>query len=83
MSGQDTSLQAITGPGVVAILRADGSSFYPHAAAALVSGGIRAIEVTLTTPGAIMAITRVASDVPEAIVVASGSVTATSRSIAS
>jgi 2-dehydro-3-deoxyphosphogluconate aldolase/(4S)-4-hydroxy-2-oxoglutarate aldolase len=68
MTDARASLEAITGPGVVAILRADRSDFFPQAVVALVSGGIRAIEVTLTTPGAISAITRIASDVREAVV---------------
>ncbi len=68
MTGRDVVLQAVTEPGVAAILRAGDARFFPQAAAALVSGGIRAIEVTLTTPGAISAITRMATDAPEAVV---------------
>lgn len=64
----DTILQAITGPGVVAILRADRSDFFPQAAAALVSGGVLAVEVTLTTPNAISCLTRVAGEVSGAVV---------------
>jgi 2-dehydro-3-deoxyphosphogluconate aldolase/(4S)-4-hydroxy-2-oxoglutarate aldolase len=68
MTRRDSTLQAITGPGVVGILRADRSEHFPQVAATLVSGGIVAIEVTLTTPGAIAAIQRVAEQVPEAVV---------------
>jgi len=68
MSYRDKTLEAITGPGVVAILRAERSDFFPRAAAALVASGIRAIEVTLTTPDAIAAIGQVARQVPEAVV---------------
>jgi len=68
MTHREATLEAIIGPGVVAILRAERSDFFPQVAAALVAGGIRAIEVTLTTPDAIAAIGRVARHVPEAVV---------------
>lgn len=68
MTKRDATLEAITGPGVVGILRADRSEYFPQAAAALVSGGIRAIEVTLTTPGAVAVIQRIAEQTPEAVV---------------
>lgn len=68
MSQRNATFAAITGPGVVGILRADRSDYYPQVAAALVAGGIRAIEVTLTTPGALAAMRCIAEQVPQAVV---------------
>jgi 2-dehydro-3-deoxyphosphogluconate aldolase/(4S)-4-hydroxy-2-oxoglutarate aldolase len=68
MTGRDSTLAAITGPGVIGILRAERPDYYPQAAAALVSGGITAVEVTLTTLDALATIERVAAQVPDAIV---------------
>jgi 2-dehydro-3-deoxyphosphogluconate aldolase/(4S)-4-hydroxy-2-oxoglutarate aldolase len=43
-------------PGLIAVVRAQRAEQVPPLAEALLAGGIRAIEVTLTTPGAIDAI---------------------------
>ena len=40
-------------PGVIAVIRADSSEQLLDAAAALIDGGVSAIEVTMTTPNAI------------------------------
>ncbi len=60
-------LDVITEAGVVAIMRADSSDQLLAAAEAILAGGVRAIEVTMTTPGALdvirQATSRFTSDV--------------------
>lgn len=58
----------------VAVLRADEPSSLAHIAEALLDGGISAIEVTMTVPGALGAIEAVRKAVGEAGIVGVGSV---------
>lgn len=60
--------------GIVAILRANRSDRLLTAADALQAGGVRAIEVTLTTPGALDIIGQAASQLHEGVVFGAGSV---------
>ena len=46
-------LSRLLSPGIIAILRADSSEHLLAAAEALLSGGVTAMEVTMTTPGAL------------------------------
>lgn len=50
---QETTLDLILKTGVVAIMRAKSSDQLLAAAEAILAGGVQAIEVTMTTPGAI------------------------------
>lgn len=50
------TLQAILDSGVIAIIRCDSGEGLLDTARALAKGGVRALEVTLTTPGALEAI---------------------------
>jgi 2-dehydro-3-deoxyphosphogluconate aldolase/(4S)-4-hydroxy-2-oxoglutarate aldolase len=50
------SLELIRSTGVVAIMRAKSSEQLLHAADAIRAGGVRVIEVTMTTPGALSVI---------------------------
>jgi 2-dehydro-3-deoxyphosphogluconate aldolase/(4S)-4-hydroxy-2-oxoglutarate aldolase len=50
------SLELIRSTGVVAIMRAKSSEQLLHAADAIRAGGVRVIEVTMTTPGALLVI---------------------------
>jgi 2-dehydro-3-deoxyphosphogluconate aldolase/(4S)-4-hydroxy-2-oxoglutarate aldolase len=61
-------------PGVIAILRADSAEKLPDAIHALVAGGIKAIEVTMTTPGALKLIAHVRATLGDKIVMGVGSV---------
>ncbi len=45
------ALETILDTGVIAIIRSDTSEGLIRAAEALAAGGVRAIEVTMTTPG--------------------------------
>jgi 2-dehydro-3-deoxyphosphogluconate aldolase / (4S)-4-hydroxy-2-oxoglutarate aldolase len=68
MSAHPDVLTAIHQAGVIAVLRAPTSEAAVAAAEALIAGGVTAIEVTYTTPGAAPAIARIAQDFPEAVV---------------
>ena len=61
-------------PGVIAILRADSAEKLPDAIQALVAGGIQAIEVTMTTPGALKLIAKARAMLGDKIVMGVGSV---------
>ncbi|MGN7800333.1 bifunctional 4-hydroxy-2-oxoglutarate aldolase/2-dehydro-3-deoxy-phosphogluconate aldolase [Leifsonia sp. 22587] len=57
MSNRDDIRSAIVRDGVVAIVRATDSESALQAATGLLRGGLRAVEISLTTPGALEAIT--------------------------
>ena len=61
-------------PGVIAILRADRATHLLDAIRALVDGGITAIEVTMTTPGALQVIADAKAALGEKIIMGVGSV---------
>jgi len=66
-------------PGVVAILRADSPAHMMNVVAALKEGGIRAIEVTMTTPNAIGILKEVLQTQGQDIVMGVGTVTNVER----
>jgi 2-dehydro-3-deoxyphosphogluconate aldolase/(4S)-4-hydroxy-2-oxoglutarate aldolase len=53
---------------VVGIVRLDAASDFPRIAEALVDGGLRCLEITMTTPGVLEGIQAIAEAVPEALV---------------
>ena len=61
-------------PGIVAIIRADDSSQLIDATQALLDGGIRAVELTMTTPDAIGVIEKAAAKFGDQILLGLGSV---------
>lgn len=48
-----STFDAMSDCGVIAVLRADSPSQLVSTATALVEGGVRSVEVTMTTPGAL------------------------------
>lgn len=62
------TLEQITRCGVIAVLRLDSTDPLPDIARALIAGGVTNIEVTLTTPGALEGIRRLAEVFPEMVV---------------
>ena len=62
------TLQAISRAGVIAVLRGPSADAAVAAAAALIAGGVTAIEVTYSTPDAAAAISRIRAEHPDAIV---------------
>jgi 2-dehydro-3-deoxyphosphogluconate aldolase/(4S)-4-hydroxy-2-oxoglutarate aldolase len=59
------TLQRIKSEKVIALIRADGPDHLLECAQALAAGGIRIIELTMTTPNAIEVLATVSSKVPE------------------
>jgi len=69
-----SKITQITSTGVIAILRASSSAALIDAAQALKTGGITAIEVTLTTPGALKTIETAREKLGDDILFGAGSV---------
>jgi 2-dehydro-3-deoxyphosphogluconate aldolase/(4S)-4-hydroxy-2-oxoglutarate aldolase len=67
-------VRRLADPGVIAILRTESADRLPDAIHALVAGGIHAIEVTMTTPGALKVIREARAALGEKIVMGVGSV---------
>ena len=67
-------VRRLVDPGVIAILRTDSAEKLPDAIDALVAGGIQAIEVTMTTPGALKLLSKVRATLGDKIVMGVGSV---------
>ena len=68
------TLGAILESGLVAIIRSDRPQGLVETANALAEGGVKALEVTLTTPGALDAITHLAAASEGRFIVGAGSV---------
>ena len=67
-------LEAIGGPGVVAIFRTPTADGVLEACTTLRDNGIRAVEITLTIPGALDLIASVATQLGDTLVVGAGTV---------
>jgi 2-dehydro-3-deoxyphosphogluconate aldolase/(4S)-4-hydroxy-2-oxoglutarate aldolase len=59
---------------VMAVIRLSASSLVREVVHALVDGGMRVIEITMTTPDALREIERLAASLPESIVLGAGTV---------
>jgi 2-dehydro-3-deoxyphosphogluconate aldolase/(4S)-4-hydroxy-2-oxoglutarate aldolase len=79
---QDT-VQRIQELGVVAVIRMKDAAKLRRVVDAIAAGGVRAIEVTMTVPGAIELIATLARSLPPEIVLGAGTVTdaATARAV--
>jgi len=67
-------IQRLLDPGIIAIIRADSSEQLVEAAAALLEGGVPAMEVTMTTPNALEVISTVTRKFGNEILMGVGSV---------
>jgi len=65
---------AIVDIGIVPIVRAESSASAIRAVEAIINGGIRAAEITMTTPGALQALEKLADELGERIVLGAGTV---------
>ncbi len=74
MSSRSENLTAIKACGVVAVLRADSPDNLVQVAQAIGRGGIGAVEITMTTPGALDAIGECASRLGDEITLGAGTV---------
>jgi 2-dehydro-3-deoxyphosphogluconate aldolase/(4S)-4-hydroxy-2-oxoglutarate aldolase len=68
------TLQTILDSGVIAIIRSDSDTGLLQTARALSAGGVRALEVTMTTPGALEAIRSIAAQAGGQFVLGAGTV---------
>jgi 2-dehydro-3-deoxyphosphogluconate aldolase/(4S)-4-hydroxy-2-oxoglutarate aldolase len=71
---RERSIRIIRETGVVAIMRAQSSEQLLRAADAIREGGVQAIEVTMTTPGALQVIEQAASKYDQDVVFGAGTV---------
>ncbi len=67
-------MQRIEACGIVAIIRANSSNELIEAAAAIQTGGVNVIEITMTTPDALQVIGDVAARLGDAVLIGVGSV---------
>jgi len=56
MPSKSEFISLLTNPGIIAIVRAQKPEQVPPVSEALIAGGVMAIEITMTTPGALEAI---------------------------
>jgi 2-dehydro-3-deoxyphosphogluconate aldolase/(4S)-4-hydroxy-2-oxoglutarate aldolase len=74
MDRKQEIVNAIIESGVVAVIRADRSDELMQVAHSLLEGGIVAMEVTMTTPGAVDVIKAVATELREKVIIGAGTV---------
>lgn len=67
-------IQQLLAPGIIAILRAESTKGFAEVAEALYAGGVRAMEITMTTPGALDAISEIAAQMHGRMVIGVGTV---------
>ena len=72
--GRAAVVRAIEDCGVVAIIRMQDTARLPAVVEALADGGVRAMEITMTVPGAVEAIRSVAATLPDDILLGAGTV---------
>ncbi|HHY46426.1 MAG TPA: bifunctional 4-hydroxy-2-oxoglutarate aldolase/2-dehydro-3-deoxy-phosphogluconate aldolase [Firmicutes bacterium] len=74
MSKKESYLQAMIDTGVVAVIRAQSSDELIEVTSALKDGGLKAIEITMTTPGALEVVAAVAKRFRDEVIVGAGTV---------
>lgn len=72
--GRDAIVQAVEQSGVVAIIRIQDAARVPAIVKALTDGGVRALEITMTVPGAVEAIRSVAPTLAGEVLIGAGTV---------
>ena len=74
MSSREETLREIQTGGVIAIIRTDRPADLMEVVEALARGGLRCVEVTMTTPGALEAVREAARTLSDRCVIGVGSV---------
>jgi len=74
MTKKDEQLQFLIDCGVVAVMRADSSDQLIRVADAIKEGGVKVIEITMTTPGALGVIEEARKRYPGGVLIGAGSV---------
>jgi len=72
--GRAAVVRAIEDCGVVAIIRMKDTARVPAVVQALADGGVRAMEITMTVPGAVEAIRSISAGLPDDILLGAGTV---------
>ena len=67
-------LEEITRSGVVAVIRANSAEELKNITLALNKGGVKALEITMTSPGALETIKAVSSELGDSAIIGVGSV---------
>jgi 2-dehydro-3-deoxyphosphogluconate aldolase / (4S)-4-hydroxy-2-oxoglutarate aldolase len=75
MTARDTIVRTIEQLGVVAVIRMKDAAKLRAVVDALAEGGVRAVEITMTVPGAVSLIRALASSLPAEILLGAGTVT--------
>jgi 2-dehydro-3-deoxyphosphogluconate aldolase/(4S)-4-hydroxy-2-oxoglutarate aldolase len=73
-AGRAAALQIIEASGVVGIIRLKDPSRLPGVVDALAQGGVRALEITMTVPGAVDLIRKTAAELPSGFLLGAGTV---------
>src|SRR6185436_14823994 len=73
MSRAETTVR-IEREGIVAVIRLEQAAVLSRVVEALTAGGVRAIEVTMTVPGAIESIRQLAASAPDDVLLGAGTV---------
>jgi len=74
MSSKPEIISLLTNPGIIAVVRAQKAEQVPPVSEALIAGGILAIEITMTTPGALAAIRGVRDQIGDRALLGVGTV---------
>jgi 2-dehydro-3-deoxyphosphogluconate aldolase/(4S)-4-hydroxy-2-oxoglutarate aldolase len=74
IKGREAVVQAVEQSGVVAIIRIQDAGRVPAIVKALTDGGVRALEITMTVPGAVDAIRSLAPTLPGDVLIGAGTV---------
>jgi 2-dehydro-3-deoxyphosphogluconate aldolase/(4S)-4-hydroxy-2-oxoglutarate aldolase len=75
MTDHSETLARLLDPGIIPVIRADNSEHIMAVCEALVAGGITALEITMTTPGALECISEAARRFAPRAITGAGSVT--------
>ena len=74
MTDRLTTLRQLIDTGVIAVIRADPGDQLVNVCRAISAGGVQACEITMTTPGALEAITQASRELDKSALVGAGSV---------
>lgn len=74
MSHRETTVARVEREGIVAVIRLENAALLSRVVEALAAGGVQAIEVTMTVPGAIESIRRLTASMPGDTLIGAGTV---------
>ena len=74
MTARSAAVRRICDVGIIAVVRADSAQDAVRLAEAVLAGGLPVVEITLTVPGALQVVERLAQDFGDAALIGAGSV---------